>query len=453
MDFLYSVIGFILAIGVLVVVHEFGHYWVAKRLGVKVLRFSVGFGKPLLTRRGGRDQTEYVLSALPLGGYVKMLDETEGEVSPEERHRAFNRQAIPKRVAIVAAGPVFNFLFAILAYWLVYMAGVEGIKPVVGKVVENSIAEQAGFRAGDEWLSVDGDPARTWDQHRLYLYRKALSGETVAIEVKDAEGHVQTRKLDLGSIRPEQVDAALVERAIGLIGYVPDILPIVGSVQAGGPAAAGGLQVGDRIVEINGKAVEQWRDVVVQVTEHPGLTLNVTVERDSRLVPLRVTPRAVEAGGKTIGKIEAGAQPPAIPADWRVEVELGPLAALKTGVENTWSMSVLTLQMLYKMLKLEVSAENISGPITIAQYAGYSVQIGIDRFLMFLAVVSISLGVLNLLPIPILDGGHLLFYAIEAVKGKPLSEQAMSIGQRIGMAVLFGLMVLAFYNDFARILH
>lgn len=453
MGILYSVLGFVLAIAVLVVVHEFGHYWVAKRLGVKVLRFSVGFGKPLFARRAGRDQTEYVLSALPLGGYVKMLDETEGEVASAERHRAFNRQAIPKRMAIVVAGPAFNFLFAVLAYTLLYMAGVEGIKPVVGKVVEQSVAERAGFRAGDEWLTVDGEPVRTWDQHRLYLYRKALSGETVEIEVRDAGGYLQTRRLDLSSIGPEQVNAALVEQGIGLYGYLPEVPPVIGSVQANGPAAAAGLQPGDRIVEIDGKAVDSWRDVVTQVTQRPNQPLNVTVQRNGRLVPLAITPRAAEAGDRVVGKIDAGAEPPEIPPDWRVEVKLGPVDALLTGVENTWSMSVLTLQMLYKMLKLEVSAENISGPITIAQYAGYSVQIGLDRFLMFLAVVSISLGVLNLLPIPILDGGHLMYYVIEAVKGSPLSERSMSIGQRIGMAVLFGLMLLAFYNDFARILH
>jgi len=435
------------------VVHEFGHYWVAKRLGVKVLRFSVGFGKPLLRRRMGRDQTEYALSAVPLGGYVKMLDENEGDVAPHERHRAFNRQAIPKRMAIVVAGPLFNFLFAILVYWALYMMGVEGIKPVVGKVTEGSIAAQAGFRAGDEWLAVDGKPVQTWDQHRLYLYRKALGRDTVNVEVRDPQGEVRVRHLDLSSIHPRQVNAGLVEQVIGLYGYIPTIAPVIGTVIPNGPAAEAGLQPGDRIVEIDGKPIETWRDVVALVTQRPNEPMNFTLQRDGRLVPLTITPRAVETDGKLVGKIEAGAQAPEIPPDWRVEVKLGPLSALQSAIENTWSMSVLTVEMLYKMLRLEVSAENISGPITIAQYAGYSVQIGLDRFVMFLAVVSISLGVLNLLPIPILDGGHLLYYVIEAVKGSPLSERAMALGQRLGMAVLFGLMLLAFYNDFTRILH
>lgn len=453
LDVFYSVIGFVLAIGVLVVVHEFGHFWVARRLGVKVLRFSVGFGKPLWRKTVGPDRTEYVLSALPLGGYVKMLDENEGEVAPEELPRAFNRQRLWKRVAIVLAGPGFNFLFAILAYAILFMVGVDGIKPVVGKVAESSLAAKSGFRAGDEWLTVDGMPVQSWDQHRLYIYRRALDRAEVQVEVRTPSGELQTRTLDLRAVPAREIDATLMERGIGLYGYMPTLEPIIGSVQAGGAAAAAGMQAGDRLLAIDNVAVTSWQQAVEQISANPGRTLKFRLQRGDTVLEVPVQPRAQAEGEKSVGKIGAGVKLPEIPPEWRVKVRLGPLGALERGAENTWSMSVLTLKMLYKMLLLEVSHENISGPITIAQYAGYSVQIGLDRFLMFLAIVSISLGVLNLLPIPILDGGHLLFYAFEAVKGSPLSERAIGVGQRVGMVVLFGLMMLAFYNDFARILH
>lgn len=452
-DVFYSVIGFVLAIGVLVVVHEFGHYWVARRLGVKVLRFSVGFGRPLWRKTAGPDRTEYVLSALPLGGYVKMLDETEGEVKPEELPRAFNRQRLWKRMAIVLAGPAFNFLFAILAYALLFMIGVDGIKPVVGKVAENSLAAHAGFRAGDEWLTVDGMSTQSWDQHRLYIYQRALDREQVHIDVRTPGGDIQQRTLDLRAIPASDINATLMEHGIGLYGYLPTLEPVIGSVQPGGAAAAAGLAVGDRLVAIDNVTVTSWQQAVEQISAHPGRALKFRLQRGDTVLEIPVQPRAQADGDKTVGKIGAGVRLPEVPPEWRVKVRLNPLAAIGRGAENTWSMSVLTLKMLYKMLLLEVSTENISGPITIAQYAGYSVQIGLDRFLMFLAIVSISLGVLNLLPIPILDGGHLLFYVFEGIKGSPLSERTLGVGQRVGMAVLFGLMMLAFYNDFARILH
>lgn len=453
LDVFYSVIGFVLAIGVLVVVHEFGHFWVARRLGVKVLRFSVGFGKPLWRKTAGVDGTEYVLSALPLGGYVKMLDENEGEVAPEELPRAFNRQRLWKRMAIVLAGPMFNFLFAILAYALLFMIGVDGIKPVVGKVAESSLAAKSGFAAGDEWLRVDGMPVQSWDQHRLYIYRRALDRAEVQVEVRTPNGELRTRMLDLRDIPAHEINATLMEQGIGLYGYMPTLEPVIGSVQAGSAAAAAGIQVGDRLLAIDNVALTSWQQAVEQISAHPERSLKFRVQRGDTVLEIPVQPRAQVEGDKRVGKIGAGVRLPEVPPEWRVKVRLGPLGALERGVENTWSMSVLTLKMLYKMLLLEVSHENISGPITIAQYAGYSVQIGLDRFLMFLAIVSISLGVLNLLPIPILDGGHLLFYAFEGIKGSPLSERAIGVGQRVGMVVLFGLMVLAFYNDFARILH
>ncbi|HLQ26421.1 MAG TPA: RIP metalloprotease RseP [Acidiferrobacterales bacterium] len=452
-EFLYSLIGFIVAISILVIVHEFGHYWVAKKLGVKVLRFSVGFGKALWTRRAGADQTEYVLAALPLGGYVKMLDENEGKVPKKEQHRAFNRQSIPKRTAIVLAGPLFNFLFAILAYWLLFIVGMDGIKPVIIKLTPGSIAEQGGFRVGDEIVSIDGKRTLSFDQHRLYLFQKALDRSEVDVEVRDADGYLQTRHLNFSSLSAQEVSAGLLEQNIGWYGYIPEIPPVIGFVEAQSPAAKAGLKAGDRIAEIDGHNVQTWQEAVAWISKSPDQTLRLVVQRDGALIKMEVTPRATQSAGKTVGKIGAGVQAPQIPPEWRIKVRYGPVQALWQGVENTWLMSALTLNVLYKMLKLEVSTENISGPISIARYAGYSAQIGWDRFLMFLAVVSISLGVLNLLPVPVLDGGHLLYYAIEAVKGSPVSEQALEWGQRVGAVLLVGLMILAFYNDFVRILH
>lgn len=451
--FLYSLFGFVIAISILVVVHEFGHYWVARRLGVKVLRFSLGFGKPLWMRRFGRDQTEWVIAALPLGGYVKMLDENEGEVDKKDLARAFNRQSTPKRVAIVLAGPLFNFLFAILAYSIIYMVGVDGIRPVVGKVVESSLAQQAGFRQGDVLLAIDGYKVESWDQRRLYLYEKALDRATVNFTVRDTEGRMHERQLNLSSLTAADVGAGLLEKQVGLFPSLPELAPVIGSLEEHGAAATVGMQIGDRIVAIDGRTIETWQDMVKVVSAKPGEMLRLRIDRAGQILELSVTPQLVESNGQRHGRIGIGVRIPELPADMRVLVRQGPLGALAEGVETTWRMSALTLKMLVKMLQLEVSTKTISGPLTIAQYAGASAQIGIDRFFMFLAVVSISLGVLNLLPIPVLDGGHLLMYLIEGIQGRPLSERALHWGQQIGIALLLALMALAFYNDFMRLLY
>ena len=451
--FLYTLIAFVVAISVLVVVHEFGHYWVARRMGVKVLRFSLGFGKPLWVRRFGRDQTEWVVAAIPLGGYVKMLDEHEGKVEKKDLARAFNRQSTAKRVAIVVAGPLFNFLFAILAYTILNMAGVEGMRPVVGKVAENSLAQQAGFRAGDEFMAIDDFKVQSWDQRRLYLYEKALDRASVRFTVRDPDGVVHERMLDLSSLSAADVGAGLLERQIGLSPSLPEIAPVIGTLDERGAAAQAGLQVGDRIIAIDGRAVQAWQDMVKEVSARPGEVLRLRVDRNGLKLEISVTPQAIESGGQRLGRIGVGVRLPELPADMRVTVRYMPLTALTEGAETTWRMSALTLKMLVKMLKLEVSTQTISGPLTIAQYAGASARIGFDRFFMFLAVVSISLGVLNLLPIPVLDGGHLLIYLIEGIQGRPLSAAALYWGQQIGIALLVALMALAFYNDFMRLLY
>ena len=449
-DMLYYIFGFIVALGILIVVHEFGHYWIAKRLGIKVLRFSVGFGRPLWQRRVGADRMELVVAALPFGGYVKMLDETEGQVDPADLPRAFNRQPIWKRMAVVVAGPLFNFIFAIIVSAAVYMVGIEGIKPIVGKILPGSIAAEAGFREGDELISMDQKPVQSWGQRRLYLFQRALDREPVQVQVRDAGGEVLTRTLDLSRFTPGDIDPAALERRIGMYVRLPELLPIVGTLEPG-PAATAGMQVGDRIVRIDGKPVATWEQTVEIISASPGRALTVTVERGGAQQQLTVTPAAVTQDGRSIGRIQIRPQVDEIPADMRVLVQLGPLAATGEAFAYTWSMSVLTLDMLYRMLILEVSSKNISGPITIAQYAGYSAKIGVVQFVLFLAVISISLGVLNLLPIPVLDGGHLLYYAIEAVKGSPVSERVMAFGHQVGIVLLVGLMVLAFYNDLTRI--
>jgi regulator of sigma E protease len=448
---LYTVVAFVVAISVLVVVHEFGHYWVARRLGVKVLRFSVGFGRPLWSRRFGADQTEWAVAAIPLGGYVKMLDEGEGDVPAPERHRAFNRQPIWKRALIVLAGPAFNFFFAIGAYSGINMIGFDGLRPEVGKVAESSPASRAGFQSGDRLLSLDGRPVQSWDERRLYLYERALDQASVRFEVRDRDGVLHERVLDLASLSAAEVGSGLVERQIGLIPSLPPLLAVVGSLEVGGAAARAGLQVGDRVLAIDGQPIDAWPDLVSRVSTQPGKALRFTVQRGATRQDLTITPHETESAGRVIGRIGAGVEVPPLPAEFRVRVRYTPWQALVEGGETTWRMSMLTVKMLAKMVMLEVSTKTISGPLTIAQYAGASARVGLDSFVLFLAVVSVSLGVLNLLPVPVLDGGHLLFYLVEGVTGRPASERVLHWGQQVGLALLAALMALALYNDVMRL--
>ena len=454
MDILYSVIAFIVALGVLVTVHEFGHFWVARRLGVKVLTFSVGFGRALWSRRAGADETEYVVAMIPLGGYVKMLDESEGDVAAHERHRAFNRQPLSTKVAVVVAGPVFNFLFAILAYWCMYMIGVDGLRPIVAEIAPGSVAERAGFDAGDEVESVQGEKVETWQSAVQSIIAASLDEGKIGVEVVDASGRRRERVIDLGAI---VVDDLTRGRFFDRIGFAParPVLPaVIGRVESGRPAQRDGLRPGDRVVRAAGEAVAGWSDWVRIVRERPGRTFVVGVERDGAEFEIQLTPDVEEAAdGTRFGRIGAGVQAPErLIERFYVTERYDPWPAFTKGIMKTGEISGLTLRMMWKMLLLEVSLENLSGPIGIAEYAGASARFGLARFLEFLGIVSVSLGILNLLPIPLLDGGHLLYYAVEFLRGRPVPEAARFIGQRLGIALLVGLMGLALYNDLARLL-
>lgn len=447
-----SLLAFIVAISVLVAVHEFGHFWVARKLGIKVLRFSIGFGKPFWTRVFGTDKTEFAIAAIPLGGYVKMLDEREGQVPVVDLPRAFNRQPLWSRSAVLLAGPLFNFLFAIVAYWLMFSYGVPGLRPVVGEVAPSSYAEQAGLQTGDEIMRIAGDTTPTWDMAAMKLLDVALEGERADLEVRNASGNLRSLSLDLRNA-PDVLDKGGLLNNLGISPMRPKIPAIIDRTVSGSPAQAAGLQPGDRIVAADGQPMADWADWVNYVRERPGTAIRVRFERDGVEAETTLTTRAVKENGQSIGQIGAYVrQPSASDNPLSVQVRFGPVDAAQQAMTKTWDMSILTLRTLWGMVTGRASIENISGPISIAQYAGYSAKVGFSSFLKFLAIVSISLGVLNLLPIPILDGGHLLYNAIEWVTGKPLSEAAQEIGQRVGIIVLLGLMSLAFYNDISRLL-
>ena len=449
---LFSLAAFIVAIGVLVTVHEFGHFWVARRLGIKVLRFSIGFGKPLWKKTFGKDKTELVIAALPLGGYVKMLDEREGEVAAAELPRAFNRQPVKTRIAVVVAGPAFNFLFAILVYWAMFVTGVPGLKPLVGEVTPASYAAEAGILSGDEILAVAGKPTVTWEATVLALLDASLDGlDTVAVVVRDADG--QERHLQVHFDTPDELlkKGGVLEN-FGVSPWQP--LAVIESLVAGGAGERDGLLPGDQVVVADDVAVSSWGQWVEIVRERPDQNIAVEVLRAGAAVRLTVRPDTVTDKGREIGRIGAYVQLPddGQRATMRVVVRHGLLRAIPAALHKTWEMTTLTLRTLWKMVTGRASIENLSGPITIAQYAGQSAAIGLVAFLGFLGIVSVSLGVLNLLPVPVLDGGHLLFYLVELVTGHPVTEAVQLAGQKIGIVLLLGLMSLAFYNDLIRLL-
>jgi regulator of sigma E protease len=451
MSFLHTLVSFIVALGVLIVVHEYGHYLVARLCNVRVLRFSVGFGRPLATWRLGRDATEWSIAAIPFGGYVKMLDEREAPVDAAEAHRAFNRQSVGRRFLIVLAGPVFNFLFAIAVYAALYMHGLPEARPILAAPAAGTAAHAAGFSAGDSVRSIEGDAIATWQDLRWRVLQGALQREALRVEVSGARGDISMHVLDLRGYPSEDVESDALEK-IGLRLYRPPLPPVIGRVVQGGAADRAGLLPEDRVVQAGGEDVATWEQVVQAIRGRPGEVLGLIVERRGARLRIDVLPEAATENGARIGRIGVAPSIPAAESDRIVvRVSYGPLQSIAKAAAKTWDISIFSLRMLGKMLLGEVSWKHLSGPVTIADYAGQSAQMGWLAYATFLALISISLGVLNLLPIPLLDGGHLMYYSVEIIKGSPVSERAMDLGQRVGMALLLVVMAFAFYNDLNRL--
>ncbi|MCL4139522.1 UNVERIFIED_CONTAM: hypothetical protein GTU68_031292 [Idotea baltica] len=455
MGFLYSVVGFLIAIGILVAVHEFGHFWVARKLGVKVLRYSIGFGKPLWSKVAGEDKIEYVIAAIPLGGYVKMLGEGDPDtpVEPHEAHRAFDNQPIWKRTLIVAAGPGINFLFAILLFLMLGMMTQESINPIIGDIPAESVAAKAGLQAGDELLHVDGRSVEHFGEQDLYVFNQVLRGKNIELSVRKEDSTINLLTLDVSELPIYNISPSFLTRTLGLIPVAPKITTELDRIIDDSPADQAGLQSGDRVVAIDERPIDSWQQMVELISASPQQEITLSIQRGELLSKIAVTPSLYEEGDLRIGRI--GVSPLVLPYDdsQLVTVERSLWQALKYGVDQTWLMSSVTVRMLWKMVTLQVSHKNISGPITIAQVAGQAIQVGLDYYLHILAVISISLGVMNLLPIPMLDGGHLFMYAIEVVAGKRVSEKVFAVGQRLGIVFLACLMSLAFYNDIFRLLN
>lgn len=446
-EFFGSVWWLLVTLGLLITFHEYGHYWVGRRFGVRVLRFSIGFGPPIW-RRSDRHGTEFVLAPIPLGGYVKFLDEREDEVPAALRDQAFNNKPVGQRMAIVAAGPAANLLFALLAFWAMYLVGKQDFSPVLGRA--EGIAAEAGLRAGDRLAAIDGEPVETWTHAALRLVTAGVDRRPVQVEAVAADGERRRLTLDLSALPAGTREPAMLSAS----GMVPRhfVAPaVVGSVAADSPAAAAGLRPGDRILAINETAVDDWSDVprLVQAGGAQG-ELRLSIDRGGDRLRLRLVPVQVDDGeGGVRWQAGVGVQRQA----WEYDalIRHGPLAAAAAAARETWTMTSATVGMLWRMVAGRASLENISGPISISRYANASARSGLGHFLWFLGVISLSLCIINLLPVPILDGGHLLYYLIELVKGSPLSERAMAAGQYIGLVMLAGLMGLAFYNDIVRL--
>ncbi|MDG2316472.1 MAG: RIP metalloprotease RseP [Gammaproteobacteria bacterium] len=470
-EIISAILAFIIAIGVLVSVHEYGHFWVARKLGFKVLRFSVGFGSPLLrwqgrkvkypansAETGGSASTidsagpEYWLSSIPLGGYVKLLDEREGPVPLAEQHLAFNRRPISHRIAVLFAGPGFNFLFAIFAYWLMFVSGVPGTKAIVGTVTAGSVAEQVGMMPNDEILTVGGRPAQTWDTAVLAILDELLRDGLIDITVQDDQGVSRDLELD---VRGREAELTEPEALWVGLGFEPGPIlpPVMDEISDGGAAEQAGFISGDEVISVEGEEISSWFGWVEYIRERPGETVMVVIERNGFQRSIELTIGFAQEGGQAIGRIGAGMDTnlaQEIYGQAIVEQRFGILDALPKGVIKTWDMSVLTVRMFARMFTGDVSVRNISGPLNIATIAGDSARAGFTAFLGFMAIVSISLGVLNLLPVPLLDGGQIVYQLVELVKGSPVSERSMLIGQQVGVFLLFILMSFAFYNDITR---
>jgi regulator of sigma E protease len=451
MELINTILIMLATLAILVAVHEYGHFWVARRCGVKVLRFSIGFGRPLWSRRD-RHGTEFVVAAIPLGGYVRMLDEREGEVAPNERQLAFNNKPVLARIAVVAAGPLANFALAVLAFWALFLAGESGHAPVIGKVESGSLAEVAGLEAGQEIVAVDGHATPTWQAVNFRLLDRIGDSGPLAFTVRYPgselryESQVQLQRWLAGAESPDLLGG------LGLERYRPPMPPVVDEVVADSPAERAGFQPGDEVLSADGEPMPSWEAWVGWVRERPGQPVRVRylregLERETVLEPERV----LTEQGEAIGRIGMAVVLPQMPPEMLRRFERGPLEALAASVTRTGELVGFTFASIGKMLQGLISPANLSGPITIAKVASSSAESGLESYIGFLALLSVSLGVLNLLPIPVLDGGHLLYYTVELVARRPVPERVQALGYQIGLFLVLGLMMLALYNDIARL--
>jgi regulator of sigma E protease len=463
MNFLVSIPAFILAIGLLVAIHEFGHYWVARKMGVKVLRFSIGFGKPLWSRVSGKDQTEYVLAAIPLGGYVKMLDEREGDVAPEERHRAFNNQSVWKRIAIVVAGPLFNFLLAIILYSIVFVLGTNAMQPLIGAITPNSAAAIAGIPTNSKVLAINDKTVQSWEETRMtFLNAYLQNSQKIALRIADNQAEVQTYNLDLSQVALLK-DANDFIKTAGISAWRPKQQVSIVEVLPNSSALLGGLQKNDVLLRVDALEINDGQIFVEYIQQHAKQTITLLVQREGQQVPLKISLSEKNVQGKNIGSLGASLRSQIADDLSEADKQKAQQAffvyqrniadSFVLGVQKTWQMSVVTLKMMGRLVIGEASLKNISGPVTIAEFAGKTALLGITVYLGFLAIISVSLGVLNLLPIPMLDGGHLLYYIIELFTGKPVPEAVQAVGFRIGLALIGSMMVLALYNDIVRLIN
>jgi len=454
MNFVWYLIWFVVAVGLLVTVHEFGHFWVARRLGFKVLRFSIGFGRPLLTRVAGADRVEYVVAAVPLGGYVKLLDEREGPVEPRDLPRSFTHRPPWQRILVLLAGPLFNILFAVLVLWaMLWVNGVTEVRAKVGDVTTGSIAARAGLRSGDEIRAING-AAVTGQRDVVFDLLDAMSGRGQALlTVRGNAG--ETRQANLSVEDPNErrrlTEPAELFRGLGFQFWTPPVPPVLGPVTPDGPAARAGLAAGDRIVAIDSVPVNDFRQIVDYISARPGERVNIDYRRGGATHSVQVTVASEEAAGRRIGRIRVQ-QPAGVtyPPDMLLHTELGVSGALARAGGEAWNMTMLQARLFWRMVLGRVSLKNLSGPLSIAEFAGDSAEAGVASFMSFLVLISLSLGFLNLLPIPILDGGQILFQLVEWLKGSPLSDRAQALGQQVGIALLIVLMGVALYNDIAR---
>jgi len=454
-DILWNTASFILTLGVLVTIHEFGHFWVARKLDVKVLRFSVGFGKALWSKTA-KDGTEYFIANIPLGGYVKMLDEREGDVAPDEKHRAFNNKSVGKRIAIVAAGPIANFLLAIFVYWWMFVIGVPSVKPYLGDIQEQSIAAEAGLEKGDEIISVDDKAVGNWQEVNHAIIRRLGESNTLDISVRHSgESLIRQYTLQLANwhvdpVRPDPLDS------LGLNPWIPNFPPVLGEVIAEGAANKAGLVEGDRILSINDQPIKRWTDIGAMISEHPQTVFKIEIQRAEENIEFTVKTGSREIEGKEqgylgVGRPELAEEQHTLLENMRYRQQYGVFQAIGKGIDKTWEITLLSFRLIGKIFNGEVSPKNLSGPISIAKGAGDYASYGFVFFLGFLGMISVNLGIINLLPIPVLDGGHLMYYILELVRGKPISEAAQEVGYRIGMFLVLSLMIFSIFNDFSRL--